>query len=420
MRLRLPAAAILLVVGVSSHAFAQGDLAGHVSVLADYLPNLNDTVELRTRLFVEQKLEPSPRVRITLSGFVEGLLARRPEPAPVTGGPVGPLDSVGDAVARVQDANVEWRAGRVDVLVGFARIAWGKLDELQPTDVVNPLDVSRFFLEGRSEARLPVAVVRARLFLTEDAAVEGVLVPAFRRGRFDQLDEPTSPFNIAGALPAGIVDREPGFGDLQGGVRLSATSGRVDWSVSGYRGLEPFGLFSVTPLLAIERRSPRFTMIGGDFETVRGQWGLRGEVGAFLEDSFQSPIPAIVGGQSFDAGIGVDRRAGDYRVSATVLFHNERYDTPLDPRTPGDTSRSDVSLVGAADRSFARERYQVRVFGVYNASETSAFTRAIATATVRDNLAVEGSLGWFLDEGRDLVGRFTDRDFVYLRLKYYF
>lgn len=33
---------------------------------------------------------------------------------------------------------------------------------------------------------------------------------------------------------------------------------------------------------------------------------------------------------------------------------------------------------------------------------------------------LEGSLGWFISSGRDLVGRFSDDDFAYARLKYYF
>ena len=96
---------------------------------------------------------------------------------------------------RVHDAFAELTAGRLDVRAGFARVVWGRLDEIQPTDVVNPLDVSRFFFEGRSEARLPVALVRASVFLSDAASVEAVYVPVFRRGRFDLLDEPTSPFN---------------------------------------------------------------------------------------------------------------------------------------------------------------------------------------------------------------------------------
>lgn len=419
MRVHTLAAVFLVVCCGTANLAAQGGLSGHVSLLGDYLPNRNDTAELRARLFVEEKIEPSPRVRVTLSGFVEGLLARRAVPSPFNPDP-GTLETRRAAIARVQDANVELRTSRVDLLAGFARIAWGKLDELQPTDVINPLDVSRFFFEGRSEARLPVALVRGRLFITDDVVLEGVVLPAFRRGRFDQLEEETSPFNLVGVIPAGLVDREPDFGEPQGGARLSATTGRVDWSVSTFRGFEPFGLIGATSPLALDRVHPRFTMIGGDFETVRGEWGVRGEAAAFVEDSFQSLLPAIVPGRSFDAGAGVDRRAGDYRISATVLWHTERYDMPLDPRVSDETSRTDVSLIGSADRSFARERYMVRVFAVYNASESSGFARGITTATLRDNLALEGSIGWFIGGGRDLVGRFGDRDFVYARLKYYF
>ena len=157
---------------------------------ADYLPNRNRTVELRARVFAEEVFDPTPRWIFTLSGFAEGLLARRGVEQPP-----GHTD-VATAIVRVQEASARFTTSRFDLLAGFSRVVWGRLDEVQPTDVVNPLDVSRFFFEGRSEARLPVGLIRARAFLSESATIEGVYVPFFRRGRFDQLDEPTSPFNI--------------------------------------------------------------------------------------------------------------------------------------------------------------------------------------------------------------------------------
>jgi hypothetical protein len=104
-------------------------------------------------------------------------------------------------------------------------------------------------------------------------------------------------------------------------------------------------------------------MIGADFESVRGEWGVRGELAAFVSDNFQSPDLRIVRGSSIDAGVGVDRRAGDYTISATVLAHSESYDEPLSAVDPRD-GRSDVSFVFSTDRTFARERYRLRGFGV--------------------------------------------------------
>ena len=430
---------VLLVLVFLCHGesvFSQTPPSGDVTVTSDLFPNRHNTAEFRARVFAEEVLDPTPKLLITLSGFAEGLLARRPVP------PASTRETVSSGILRVVDASVDYKASRVDVLAGFTRIAWGRLDELQPTDVINPLDVSRFFFESRSEARLPVPLVRIRGHVSENASIEGVYVPFFRRGRFDQLDEPTSPFNIESSfvpadvaclaigcpsvLPVSVARREPSRtpGNAQGGVKLNATTGRMDWSLSAFRGFEPFGLASVgapTPgaaVFPIDVIHPRFTMVGGDFETVRGDWGVRGEIAAFVDDNFQGSSPGIVKGSSVDAGVGVDRKAGVYRVSATALFHRESYDAPLSPA--GSHSRADLSMIVSGDRTFSRERFRVRTFGVYNATEASAFLRGIAIATLRDNLAIEGSGGWFLGDGRDLIGRFADSDFVLAKLKYYF
>jgi hypothetical protein len=192
--------------------------------------------------------------------------------------------------------------------------------------------------------------------------------------------------------------------------------------VSAYRGFEAFPIVTFEPYvpqtsIALVSTHPRFTMIGGDFETVAGEWGMRGEVAAFVRDNFQAGNLATVSGRSFDAGLGVDRRAGSYQFSGTVLVHRE-----LPDAMPGSAleTRTDVSLIVSADRTFARERYRLRAFSVFNAAEESSFLRAIGVAKLTDDLAVEGSAGWFAGEGRDTIGRFSDSDFAYVRLKYYF
>ena len=103
-----------------------------------------------------------------------------------------------------------------------------------------------------------------------------------------------------------------------------------------------------------------------------------------------------------------------------MLVHREVYDAPLRTLDGVRTDRNDVSLVVSGDRTFARERYRLRTFGVYTPNEDSAFVRGIGTASVRDNLVLEGSVGWFLGTGTDAVGRFSDSDFAYVRLKYFF
>jgi uncharacterized protein len=409
---------------LSAQVFARP--TGDVSAFMDWFPNRDDTTELRARVFAEEKVTPSERVHITLSGFAEGLLARRPEEGSSS------LQWERAGIARVHEAAADVRLGRFDLYAGFGRVVWGRLDELQPTDVINPLDVSRFFFEGRNEARLPVALARGRFYFTDDVSLEAVYVPLFRRGEFDQLAESSSPFNLTGdadlvvcqaigcpIVPLTVVETEPSarWGNAQGGVRFAATTSRLDWSLSAYRGFEPFPIVTVSSTTAsILSSHPRFTMIGGDFEAARGEWGLRGEVAAFVRDTFQGSDLSGVSGQSFDAGAGVDRKAGDYQVTATLLFHHEE---PDEPPLATSEARNDVSFIFSADRTFSGERYRMRAFTVYNPSEGSAFLRVIGMATLRDDFAVEASGGWFPGEGRDTIGRFSASDFLYARLKYY-
>jgi hypothetical protein len=163
-------------------------------------------------------------------------------------------------------------------------------------------------------------------------------------------------------------------------------------------------------------------MVGGDFETVRGEWGVRGEVAAYPDRRLQGRVQArLFDGHTIEGGVGADRSAGAYRVSGNIVvarrWLSDRGGTDAADRV---IDRTDVNLVGAVDRSFARETRRIRVFGVYNPEEASAFVRAIAGFDVRDNVAIEASGGVFAGDGADALSRLATRDFVYLRLKVFF
>ena len=112
-------------------------------------------------------------------------------------------------IVRPQELHVEAAWDKADLRVGLGRVVWGRLDEFQPTDVVNPLDLARFFFEGRAEGRMPVALVRAPAAAVRSLRDRSDLRSVFRRGRFDQLDEDTSPFNVAPRTTCALVSNRP-------------------------------------------------------------------------------------------------------------------------------------------------------------------------------------------------------------------
>ncbi len=396
------AAAVFTVILASAPAAAQ-DYDGFFSSLFLAMPAVDardgrdeGAVELRSRLFTEALFNPSSWLHLRAGAYVDTVVGDRAA-----------------AVVRPADLFVEWRADRFEVRAGMSKVTWGRLDEFQPTDVVNPIDLSRFLLEGRAEARLPVALLRGRVFLPASSTLEGIVVPVFRRGRFDELEEDTSPFRLS---PDGVrVRHQPGMAweNVQGGARVTSTLGRLDWTVSAWRGFEAFPTYSLAavppdPLALVIptfiEQFARFTMIGADFETVRGAWGLRGEF-AFFDG---------VSPRSFEGGIGADRRAGDYRVALYAVVSQ--------------ADGTDVTLVGWAERSFARETRSARLLAVYDPADETAFVRGIGAFSVRDNVWVEASAGWFTGAppstasggSIDVLSLLSSRDFLYARLKVHF
>jgi hypothetical protein len=205
--------------------------------------------------------------------------------------------------------------------------------------------------------------------------------------------------------------------------------------VSAYRGFESFPAYTyrvpddvdslALVLPTVVETFPRFAMLATDFETVRGPWGLRGELAWFPEDTVQLLAPVLaLPGHSLEGGIGMDRRAGDYRISGNLLLSRRGVDgAELARHTfPAGTATetTDVTLVGWAERTFRNETRAVRLLAVYNPDEASAFLRGIVAFSLRDNLWLETSAGWLRGTELDLLSRLSTRDFIYARLKAYF
>ena len=54
---------------------------------------------------------------------------------------------MGHASARLREGWVELAGEYADVRAGVGRISWGRLDEVQPSDVINPLDVAKGLID---------------------------------------------------------------------------------------------------------------------------------------------------------------------------------------------------------------------------------------------------------------------------------
>jgi len=377
---------------------AARDLRGHVEARGIFYPTLSEG-EARTRLFARYDTIIDKSWIVVASACVDAVAGTGERG---TAGIVRPLDSY-----------LERRDGRVELRLGISNVAWGVLDELSPQDVINPVDVSRFVLEGRSESRLPVPMARVRVFLPASLTLEGIIVPFARRGAFDQLDEPTSPFAPEGLAALPKSDAELSGAALEGGLRVKRTGSGIDWGLSMYHDTVDFDRYEATETGLSARRPSRW-MAGGDVEAAIGEWVLRGDGALFIHDPLQADgIPAIVPKVTFQGGMGADRRVGD-----NAFYFNALYSfVPDDPRIDG---ADDVSFFGGYTRDLKGGTSSLRLFGLWNALSDSGFGRATWEWELVENLRFDVSGSVFLGQGRRVIRLNEDADLLTARLRFYF
>lgn len=401
-----PALATIFVIGILSWpftAFAR-DLRGHAEARGVFYPNL-DLVEERVRLLV---------------GFERTFGSWQIVASACGDGVIGTRNRVTDGILRPLDTFLEYRGSKAEVRIGLSTVAWGVLDELSPQDVVSPVDVSRFILDGRSEGRLPVPLARVRLFLPASLTLEGLIVPFARRGWFDQLDETHSPFAPPGfeRFPRTQSDwqrvRELSTDQMEGGVRFRGSGSGVDWGLSAYRDIVDFDQYEFTPPGVSAQRPSRW-MAGADMEAALGNWVVRFDGAAYLDDPLQQAgqVPTVVRHDTYRAGVGVDRRVGDNSLYFNALYNYVPDGAPVE-------QRSELSVFGGFTRDFAQGTRSVRIFGLWNAESESGFTRLVWDQEVVENLRLDVSGGVFWGQGGSLFRSIEDADFVTTRIRFYF
>ena len=323
---------------------------------------------------------------------------------------------------RGQDAWVEVGGARGDLRAGYGRLVWGRLDEIQPSDVINPLDTARFLLDGRSAARLPVDVRsrpgaavgaadhRRRARARCSAAARSTRSTSRRRRSISSATSCCRPASRCARSDIERIGRRRRPGRMSRAAdacrRRSDASTSPARCIAASRGSASCTFvpkFSPVRVAASSRRRRRLRR------------GRRPARRAAFRASRWSPATSRRCGR-----VGDSRRAGGVRREAVRRRHaarpgrwprarrRRRLRSPhrrlsrlrigaRAPRVVRATipaiARTDVSLVGSIDRTFARDRYLARAFAVVNPGDGSGFVRGLLVWTARDNVAVEASAG---------------------------
>ena len=218
--------------------------------------------------------------------------------------PVGTGDIGGD----VREAMIDWRTATVRVRAGRQVRSLGRIDRLAPTDVLGAFDYRRL-VDDDDDYRLGIAETRVEVTALGGTA-QAEWLPEFRANR---LPDDFARFGGSVAL---VSPQHPAG---QFALRYERFGNRLDWSLSVIRIYDRMPWFALDPGIRLRQTFPHMTMLGADFATTVGAYGIRGEAAAYSRDlasarPFAARVPVAA------LALGIDRDfPGQWNVNAIAL-----------------------------------------------------------------------------------------------------
>jgi len=397
---------IALLVILWSHSAVYA-FNGYGEIKGVYYPNQNDLYELRSRLFIEEKVYLKDWLSLNLNGRIDGLLSNREE-------------NKNDLFLNLDDASLMFYFSTVEIKCGYTKVFWGKLDYLSPIDIVNPPILSELLLTNeRREAKLPVLLLMGCSYFGDTNHIDFILVPFYKKGIYDEFDEQNSPFNIV-RLPLPLEEELPSksIDNIEYGLRVSSSFRTIDLSLYYYSGFQDFLSYRLEqdfPPNKIEAQTTRTHMVGADFECVSGEWGIRGEGAFFTNMGYQKKdIIDYVKGDSFTTGISFDRSYGDNYLNVSALYKKIFVDEDIEEE------KDEITVIVNVERRFSYETKKIEFFSIYNVMSTSLYFNGMLNISIIENLWLDLSFGIFYGEGGDVLSKLIDSDLFLVKCRYNF
>lgn len=177
----------------------------------------------------------------------------------------------------VREAYVSAYLGPFDFRIGHQIVAWGRADGINPTDNITPKNM--LARSPDEDDRREANFLLRTFFNAHPVRIELIWVPFFRSS--------IVPTNLI-SFPPGISLGDPDYPDAR--MKNGAIAAKVnlemaafDFSLSYFNGYNPFPGISYSfpdpllPALDIFLKSFRVNVLGADFSTTIGGFGLRGE-----------------------------------------------------------------------------------------------------------------------------------------------
>ena len=225
----------------------------------------------------------------------------------------------------IREAYVNTYMGNFDLRLGQQIVMWGRADGFNPTNNITPQNML-VRSSDEDDRRMGNLLFRGS-YSFNPFTLELIWVPRYRASEL-----PISLFPFPAFVTFGGMD-DPGS-ELKNSsiaIKLDLGLSSVDGSISYFRGYMPLpGIYPDSIYVdegglnaTIVSRPYQMQVLGGDFSTTLGSFGLRGEI-AYRRpvDDYTLDINVHVPNPDLQCVLGVDKTIGDFTV---ILQYIGRY-----------------------------------------------------------------------------------------------
>jgi hypothetical protein len=362
----------------------------------------DDDPVLQGEVWVRGRKALTPTIDLKLNGWVAA-------------DPIG----TGKADVEVREAAFEARFGAVKIVAGRQIFIWGRADKINPTDVLGTRDYRRL-TEDDVDQRLGLLALSASSPLA-GGTLNLHWVPEFRPTTLPQdFDRLGLPVDDLGA-------KKP---EQQFAVRYERFGNRVDWSASIARVADriPWLDLALTPngQPQLQLKHPDLTMIGADFATTVGKFGLRGEA-AYYDYKKRDLGRSAARRPYFQAVLGIDRDFAN-QINVIVQAGIRQSDQVSDAIGPLVTNNTSIQAAwqDAVGAAFIRVRKGFKDDRGSFEAALGAYQRGGNFASARFNLPVRDGVRVILQgehywgPGGTYFGRLSNNSLISMSVRFGF
>jgi len=319
-----------------------------------------------------------------------------------------------------QEAYIDYYSSFLDIRFGRQVISWGKADEMNPTDILNPQNITNINEDKRVRKIGQMALKTEWKF--SDFILEAIWKLEFDNMKLPALNSRFAFFSVPGLeeFPDPEYPQNR-IKDTEWAFKLSRTISQFDLSISYFDGWDNIAtpVFIFDPALQqIQLDKLKFfrtKMIGADFAGSIGSVGIWGEAAYFIPNKENDPL---VKNPYLQFVIGMDYTFSN-NIKINVQYFQEINETESDKEIVSKLGLGMPLLQAVTfrlEKKFGEgEPHSIEVFGIYDVKDNGLLLQPKLSLSPFDSFGIEFGIILYFGEEGSLFGRFANNDQIYVR-----